>query len=234
MKSINIFLSAIFFSVIYIMTSCVNELDNYDEPNGGISGTIVDAETGEAVPLPVQGSTGVIIKMMEQNTEATKSVDFYALQDGTFKNTRVFNCEYLITVDGPFVEPGEVLTTVNGQTKVDIPVTPYARISAEAQSEGKKVSIKYHVEKTKESFITSEIYGYWNFAPGVDDGGANQAGKITVNELDGTIVFDLENDQVFKDNEYKIKDNGNKVYVRIGAKTEGSINYSQVITVVLN
>ena len=59
------------------MTSCVNELDNYDEPNGGISGTIVDAETGEAVPLPVQGSTGVIIKMMEQNTGATKSVDFY-------------------------------------------------------------------------------------------------------------------------------------------------------------
>ena len=47
MKSINIFLSAIFFSVIYIMTSCVNELDNYDEPNGGISGTIVDSETGE-------------------------------------------------------------------------------------------------------------------------------------------------------------------------------------------
>ena len=111
----------------------------------------------------------------------------------------------LITVDGPFVEPGEVRTTINGQTKVDIPVTPYARISADAQSEGKKVSIKYHVEKTKESFITSEIYGYWNFAPGVDDGGANQAGKVKVNELDGTIVFDLENDQVFKDNEYKIK-----------------------------
>jgi hypothetical protein len=230
MKSINIFLSAIFFSVIYIMTSCVNELDNYDEPNGGISGTIVDSETGEAVPLPVQGSTGVIIKMMEQNTEATKSVDFYALQDGTFKNTRVFNCEYLVTVDGPFVEPGEVLTTVNGQTKVDIPVTPYARISAEAQSEGKKVSIKYHVEKTKESFITSEIYGYTTKA-------FNQQVKNNIekfDELDGTIVFDLENDQVFKDNEYKIKDNGNKVYVRIGAKTEGSINYSQVITVVLN
>ena len=100
--------------------------------------------------------------------------------------------------------------------------------------EGKKVSINTIVEKTKESFITSEIYGYWNFAPGVDDGGANQAGKVKVNELDGTIVFDLENDQVFKDNEYKIKDNGNKVYVRIGAKTEDSINYSQVITVVLN
>lgn len=216
------------------MTSCVNELDNYEEPNGGISGTIVDKETGEAVPLPVQGSTGVIIKMMEQNTDATKTVDFYALQDGTFKNTRVFNCDYLITVEGPFVSPGEVDATINGQTNVDIPVMPYARVSADAKAEGKKISINYHVEKTSESFTTTEVCGYWNFAPGVDDGGANQAGKVTVNDLDGTIVFDLENDQNFLDNEYRIKDNGNKVYVRIGAKTEGSINYSQVITLTLN
>lgn len=234
MKYINNFLSVILFSVIFIMTSCVNELDNYEEPNGGISGTIVDKETGEAVPLPVQGSTGVIIKMMEQNTDATKTVDFYALQDGTFKNTRVFNCDYLITVEGPFVSPGEVDATINGQTNVDIPVMPYARVSADAKAEGKKISINYHVEKTSESFTTTEVCGYWNFAPGVDDGGANQAGKVTVNDLDGTIVFDLENDQNFLDNEYRIKDNGNKVYVRIGAKIEGSINYSQVITVVLN
>lgn len=234
MKYINKSLSAILLSIIYIMTSCVNELDNYDEPNGGINGTIVDAETGEAVPLPVQGSTGVIIKMMEQNTDATKSVDFYALQDGTFNNTRIFNCDYLITVEGPFVSPGEVKATIHGQTKVDIPVTPYARISAEAQVTEKKISVNYRIEKTNESFTTSEVYGYWNFAPGVDDGGANQAGKTTVKDLNGTIIFDLENDQVFKDNEYKIKDNGNKVYVRIGAKTEGAINYSQVITVTLN
>ena len=65
-----------------LMSSCVNELDNYDAPDGGVYGTILDAETNQPVPLPVQGSTGVIIKLMEQGTGATKTVDFYAKQDG--------------------------------------------------------------------------------------------------------------------------------------------------------
>lgn len=57
---------------LYLMTSCVNELDNYDAPDGGVYGTIVDAETNQPVPLPVQGSTGVIIKLMEQGTGQLK------------------------------------------------------------------------------------------------------------------------------------------------------------------
>ena len=59
-------------------TSCLSDLDNYESPNGGIKGQILDAETNEPIPLPVQGSTGVIINMFEQNTDATQSVDFYA------------------------------------------------------------------------------------------------------------------------------------------------------------
>ena len=216
-----------------LMSSCVNELDNYDAPDGGVYGTILDAETNQPVPLPVQGSTGVIIKLMEQGTGATKTVDFYAKQDGTFNNSRIFNCDYLITVEGPFVTSEEVRATVEGQTEVNIPVIPCARIEASASVSGKKVSINYQVSKTRSSYTTDEVYGYWNFAPGVDDGGANQAGKVTVNELSGTITFDLVADQTFLDNEYKVKANGNKIYVRIGAKTEGVINYSQIMEVIL-
>ena len=216
-----------------LMSSCVNELDNYDAPDGGVYGTILDAETNQPVPLPVQGSTGVIIKLMEQGTGATKTVDFYAKQDGTFNNSRIFNCDYLITVEGPFVTSEEVRATVEGQTEVNIPVIPDARIEASASVSGKKVSINYQVSKTRSSYTTDEVYGYWNFAPGVDDGGANQAGKVTVNELSGTITFDLVADQTFLDNEYKVKANGNKIYVRIGAKTEGVINYSQIMEVIL-
>lgn len=216
-----------------LMTSCVNELDNYDAPNGGIHGTIVDSKTNQPVPLPVQGSTGVIIKLMEQGTGATKSVDFYAKQDGTFENTRIFNCDYLITVEGPFVSPAEVKASVSGQTEVNIPVIPYARIEASATVSGKTVSVNYQVNKTNSSYTTTEVYGYWNFAPGVDDGGANQARKVTVNDISGTISFDFGTDQTFLDNQYKIQANGNKIYVRIGAKTEGMINYSPVIEVTL-
>ena len=93
--------------------------------------------------------------------------------------------------------------------------------------------ITYKVIPTSSNYDVSEVYGYWNFAPGVDNGSANQAGKQTVNEKEGTIVFDLENDKNYKDNLYKIQGNGNKIYVRIGAKTEGVINYSTIIETIV-
>ena len=86
-------------------TSCLSDLDNYESPNGGIKGQILDAETNEPIPLPVQGSTGVIINMFEQNTDATQSVDFYAKMDGSYENAKLFNCDYKIVVKGPFVSP---------------------------------------------------------------------------------------------------------------------------------
>ena len=191
-------------------TSCLSDMDNYESPNGGIKGQILDAETNEPIPLPVQGSTGVIINMFEQNTDATQSVDFYAKMDG---------CEEFVTV--------------KGQTTLDLKATPYARINASAQVTGKKITITYKVNPTNSNFKVSEVYGYWNFAPGVDNGNANQAGKQTVKEQEGTIVFDLENDKTYQDNLYKIQANGNKIYVRVGAKTEGAVNYSTIIETIV-
>ena len=97
-------------------TSCLSDMDNYESPNGGIKGQILDAETNEPIPLPVQGSTGVIINMFEQNTDATQSVDFYAKMDGSYENAKLFNCDYKIVVNGPFVSPCEEFVTVKGQT----------------------------------------------------------------------------------------------------------------------
>lgn len=214
-------------------TSCLSDLDNYDSPDGGIKGRIVDAETNEPIPLPVQGSTGVIINMFEQNTDATQSVDFYAKMDGSYEHTKLFNCDYKIVVNGPFVSPCEEFITVNGQTSFDLKATPYARINASVAVAGKKVSITYKVIPADSKYNVSEVYGYWNFAPGVDNGNANQAGKQTVTTPEGTIVFDLENDATYKENLYKIQGNGNRIYVRIGAKTEGVINYSSIIETVV-
>lgn len=230
MKKINLLL-AIICSLCF--TSCLSDLDNYDAPDGGIKGRILDAETNEPIPLPVQGSTGVIINMFEQNTDATQSVDFYAKMDGSYEHTKLFNCDYKIVVNGPFVSPCEEFITVKGQTSLDLKAIPYARIGASVEVTGKKISITYKVTPTDSKFNVSEVYGYWNFAPGVDNGNANQAGKKTVTGTEGTIVFDLENDGTYKNNLYKIQGNGNKIYVRVGAKTEGVINYSSIIETVV-
>lgn len=214
-------------------TSCLSDLDNYESPNGGIKGQILDAETNEPIPLPVQGSTGVIINMFEQNTDATQSVDFYAKMDGSYENAKLFNCDYKIVVNGPFVSPCEEFVTVKGQTTLDLKATPYARINASAQVSGTTVTLTYSITPTNSSFKVSEVYGIWNFAPGVDNGNANQAGKQTVKGEEGTIVFELGNDKAFNDNLYKIQSNGNKIYLRVGAKTEGVVNYSPIIEVIV-
>ena len=217
----------------FLFTSCLSDLDNYDAPNGGIKGQILDAETNEPVPLPVQGSTGVIINMFEQNTNATQSVDFYAKMDGSYENTKLFNSDYMIVVNGPFVSPCKEFVTVKGQTVLNMKAIPYARINASANVVGKRITIAYEVMPTDPSFKVSEVYGYWNFAPGVDNGNANQAGKLTVKESAGTIVFDLENAKAYQDNLRKIRGNGNKIYLRVGAKTEGVINYSPIMEVTM-
>ncbi|MDR1331063.1 MAG: DUF3823 domain-containing protein [Tannerella sp.] len=224
----------IFLVLIFpvLFSGCLNGLDNYDAPDGGISGTVLDAETGQPVPLPVQGSTGVIINLFEQNTDATQSVDFYAKYDGTYENTRVFNGDYRIVVNGPFVAPCEEAVNVKGQTVCDLKAMPYARIEATASvSAGGGVTVRYSVHTTNPSYKVTEVYGYWNFAPGVDNGAANYAGKVTVTETAGEIAFNLADNATYKDNHYKIQANGNRIYVRIGAMTEGNINYSAVLTV---
>jgi hypothetical protein len=130
------------------------------------------------LPLPVQGSTGVIVKMYEQNTNATQSVDFYAKYDGSYENSKIFNNEYKIVVNGPFVEPCEDTIKVNGATTFDLRATPFSRIEASANYAEGVVKIQYEVKPTDNSFTVDNVFGYWNFAPGVDDGVANYAKKL--------------------------------------------------------
>lgn len=232
MKNIGIILLSI---CAFLFVGCENELDNYDAPDGGISGIIQDAQTGEAIPLPVQGSGGVIISMMEQGTNAAQSVDFYAKMDGSFENSRVFSCEYKVVAKGPFVNPceGTVNVKKGGVTQFNLSATPYARIDASANVSGRIVTINYTVTPTDPSFSVSEVYGFWNFAPGVDNNGSNQAGKTTVKETSGTITIDMDNEKEFAANLHKINANGNKIYVRVGAKTQNNINYSKIVEVVV-
>ena len=100
-RILNTGLIALLFGLV---TACENEIDNYEAPNGGVYGSIYDKETHEPIPMPVAGSSGVMISLYEQNTGATASVDFRARQDGTFEHTKVFNGDYRIQAkDGPFV-----------------------------------------------------------------------------------------------------------------------------------
>ena len=234
MKKIK-YISIIFATFLLAFTACENDIDNYDSPNGGIRGTVYDEVTNEPIPLPVQGEAGVMVNLFEQNTNATEPISFRAKQDGTYEHTKVFNGEYKVVVEGPFVNKCEGLTTVKGQTTYDLKAVPYARISAEATvSSDNKVSITYGVSTTNATFNVDEVSLLWNFAPGVDNNSSNYAKRDKTNALSGTYVFDLPNDSQFKENHYKIQANKNRIYVRVAAKTNGVTNYSKTIELTTN
>jgi len=100
--------------LIAVMNSCENEIDNMEAPNGGLHGTIYDMETNKPIPLPVEGSGGVLVSLFEIGTKATASVDFRANADGSYTNNKVFNGKYRVAVNGPFIGGCEGYTTVNG------------------------------------------------------------------------------------------------------------------------
>lgn len=231
-KIINILL-LITFALLLI--SCDNDIDNYGAPNGGIKGTIYDAETNEPIPLPVQGNAGVLINLYEQNTDATKSIDFRAKQDGTFENSQLFNCSYKIVANGPFADKCEGLVEVKGQTEYNLKTIPFARASIEATVDKEnKVIINYTTSPSRADYEVEEVSIMWNFAPGVDINTSNYATRETSANINGRFVFDLPNNDVFKENHYKIQANKNKIYVRVAAHTDGAVNYSKIVELTIN
>src|SRR5690554_5433808 len=99
----NIIKSGVLFIFIWMFISCENDLDNYEAPSGGIYGTIYDKVTNEPIPLPVEGGSGVLMSLFEMNETSTASIDFRAKQDGTYENSKVFDHDYRVVADGPFV-----------------------------------------------------------------------------------------------------------------------------------
>lgn len=224
-----------------LVTACENGIDNYEAPNGGVYGTIYDKETHEPIPMPVAGSSGVMISLYEQNTGATASVDFRARQDGTFEHTKVFNGDYRIQAkDGPFVGVCEGYVTVNGQTQVDLYTIPFSRASLDVSVlDDNKLSLVYDVKVSNETLTLTDVSAIWNYSPGVDVNSTNLAGISSLGPMEsGTYIWDLMNDTQFIENHYKILANKNRVYVRIASTVtvngKSYVNYSPVVEVRVN
>ncbi len=119
----------IFCIIAASLSSC--KLDNYDEPDGTITGRVIDSVTGE--PIVTEQPDGFRIKLEEISwSDAPRPEYFWGKADGTFNNIRLFSGTYKVTpVEGAFDTPGakEVNITSGGVTTVDFTVTPYISFS---------------------------------------------------------------------------------------------------------
>jgi len=116
------------------------ELDNYDAPEETLFGKVVDAATGNPV-LTDQGSEGIRVRLTETSWEGeTNPIDFYCRPDGTFRNTKIFDADYNVRIDGPFIplvretsdgvllEDSSVNVRIKGETEVNFEVQPFLNV----------------------------------------------------------------------------------------------------------
>lgn len=116
----------LFVLLIALLSSCF-ELDNYDAPDAGINGRLIDSETGENVYT--EQPDGSRIKLIDLGYKNPTPLYFWVKADGTFRNVALFGGEYKVSpIEGPFFPVVEEQVSLKGVTEHSIRVTPYLKI----------------------------------------------------------------------------------------------------------
>jgi hypothetical protein len=201
------------------MASC--SIDNYDAPNGGLFGQIVDQKTGQPVPQPVEGETGLKLRLYEANNAQCRAQDFYALKEGSFKNTQLFNGPFKLALEATNFYPVDTIRVgVDGLTRQDINVTPFCRINVKSVAlSGDSVTediqdaqghVNAHRTRQKMEVVVmftlnrdrdtdcklTEYALYWNVSPAIDRNSVNFKGSTGTNVLRTTDQSLLATDHV--------------------------------------
>lgn len=127
------------FSILLLSGACSTELDNYDEPDATLQGSVIDVNTGKPLQTEV-GNRGTRIKLLEMSWSDNPTAQYlYSVQEGTYTNTKIFGGTYKIVPEGAFVPlvqtgatPVDKSQTVNvtsgGTTTVDFQVEPLLEV----------------------------------------------------------------------------------------------------------
>ncbi|SHN36816.1 DUF3823 domain-containing protein [Mucilaginibacter sp. OK098] len=125
--------------VVVVASSC-SKVDNYAPPSSTLSGSTIDAGTGQTVQTEIGGG-GTRVKLLETSYSANPTPYYFqSMPDGTFNNTKLFAATYKISVEGPFVpivqtdNTGTVTSdasqtiVLKGSATVNFKVQPFLRI----------------------------------------------------------------------------------------------------------
>lgn len=125
------------------LVSCnMFSIDNYDEPKETLQGTVRDVTTGDPI-LTNQGGDGIRVRIKEISwgENANYNPDIRARENGTYRNTKLFEGTYEVEVDGPFIplfrqDPNQVtipgaekkVIDIKGVTTLDFEVQPFLKV----------------------------------------------------------------------------------------------------------
>lgn len=116
------------FVFLVVHLSC-SEIDNYDRPNGGIYGSILDEITNDN--FQSEQPNGFVIRLFENGGRLNAPINIPGKPDGTFENSFIFQNEYkLIPVDGAFFDTLDtIVVQVGRRTEINLSVIPFLAVT---------------------------------------------------------------------------------------------------------
>jgi hypothetical protein len=207
-------------------------LDNYDAPNAVLTGRLVDSETNEPVPSQIPNGARIRIYEFYKNDWSLQPYDFWVKQDGSFENRSVFAGRYRIVAEGPFAAVDPVETEISGTKTLDIPVTPYLRLTVNATpGAGGEVTLSTQVSRSANAPKIQTITFVASQTAYVDR-------NVFVKKVDLDVNGDSDGEIVSRTHSATLTGltSGKTYWVRVGALSNnpGSYyNYSKIVEVKL-
>lgn len=133
-------------AISLVLTAC--DIDNYDAPNAGIYGALIDAETGDTVYT--EQPDGAHIRLLDKSYANPTPLDFWAKADGTFRNVALFRGSYQVyPYEGPFFPTDGDLVELKGVGRHDFKVVPFIKVKVTGLelSEG-KLTVRYTLKRS--------------------------------------------------------------------------------------
>ena len=139
--------------VVYFY-SC-KKVDNYTAPNMTLTGKVVDITTGENIQT--RQPNGIQIRLIQEGYPTP--FDFWAKDDGSFSNTKLFAAKYkIIAQQGPFVVKDTLAVDLNTNQDITFEVTPYARLSSvNITVSGTTLTATYKVAKGSTNALKTSV-----------------------------------------------------------------------------
>jgi len=234
-------------SVIISLMVASCKIDNYEGPNGQISGKFLDKVTGELVGTDL--NTGNAIGVYELGWPTENKQTWYIKNTGEYTNNLVFAATYRIEFTNcnfwPYIVPDFVVT--KGANTHDFPVVPYIRVKNPAityDAGTKIVTATFNLETDSAAKIKLDRIQLFAFTDmwvgntinfGITTGGARKVAPADVSATIAATQYTLTMNVAAAENSTKFPVTRN-YYFRIGALAKGGVgtmrfNYSPLVKI---
>jgi len=208
-----------------------NKIDNYDRPNGGIYGKLIDKISNEQ--LQTEQPNGFIIRLFEKGGQTQSPIAFFGKPDGTYENAWIFQNEYkVLPTEGAFFPVDTVTISIGEYTELNFEVMPFLSLkNVNVTPVAGGVETTYQIVRDQVGDKIVEATTLISTVPTVNN---NVFDFKATNDLTST-ADDVILASTITD---KVSDlmAGNVYYVRIAVRTNNNLkkyNYSKVFQVTI-